>query len=219
MNEAPSVICFDLGNVIVRICRSWSEGCAAAGVVCDPRIDRCISELREWRTIERAYQCGELSFGDFARQAAALVRERIPSADPAPDPAVIAQVHRAWIRGEYAGSSALLRQLVAAGRVVAVLSNTCAEHWPVLERMEFMQYVHVPVGSHLIGACKPDAAAYAEIESRCGAEGRDILFFDDLAENVEAAARRGWRSEHVTPGEDVTDFIRSRLRAHGVSVR
>ena len=29
------VICFDLGGVLVRICRDWNEGCAAAGI--DPR--------------------------------------------------------------------------------------------------------------------------------------------------------------------------------------
>ena len=32
------VICFDLGGVLVRICRDWNEGCVAAGI--EPRIHR-----------------------------------------------------------------------------------------------------------------------------------------------------------------------------------
>ena len=28
----PSLVCFDLGGVVIRICRSWEEGCAAAGL-------------------------------------------------------------------------------------------------------------------------------------------------------------------------------------------
>ncbi len=35
------LVCFDLGGVVIRICRTWAEGCAAAGLeVRDPLLWR-----------------------------------------------------------------------------------------------------------------------------------------------------------------------------------
>ena len=202
---APRVVCFDLGNVLVRICRSWAEGCRAAGVPADDRIDHLLAEDPRWTQLEQSYQRGDLSFGDFTREA-----ERLMSAVPgAAGAQAIARVHRAWILGEEPGASELLRDLAARDITVAVLSNTCAEHWPILERMQFMQHVHVPLGSHLIRACKPESAAYEAVEQRTGADSGHILFFDDLPANIAAAAKRGWRSEHVIPGPHAITEIRA----------
>jgi len=211
MSGAPRVVCFDLGNVLVRICRSWAEGCRAAGLPADDRFDRLFAADARWPKLERAYQCGALTFDEFTREAARIV-SGVPDA---PDAEAIARVHRAWILGEDPQAAELLRELVGRGLVVAVLSNTCAEHWPILQWMRFMQYVHVPLGSHLIRACKPEAEAYAAIEERTGARKGEILFFDDLPANVAAAADRGWRSEQVIPGADAIAGIRERLREHG----
>ena len=32
MSERVTLVVFDLGGVVVRICRSWEEACRAAGV-------------------------------------------------------------------------------------------------------------------------------------------------------------------------------------------
>ena len=47
--------------------------------------------------------------------------------------------------------------------------------------------------SHLCGLCKPDAAIFEHVERTTGVPPSQILFFDDLAENVDAAKSRGWR--------------------------
>src|SRR5687767_4841866 len=44
------------------------------------------------------------------------------------------------------------------------------------------------------GVLKPHERIYEIIEQRSGCRGQEILFLDDKPENVEAAARRGWRT-------------------------
>src|SRR5688572_22674570 len=59
---APRVICFDLGGVLVRICRSWAEACEKAGVPVVAR-DWLAGEqaIAARSVVMRAYQNGELS--------------------------------------------------------------------------------------------------------------------------------------------------------------
>ena len=71
--------------------------------------------------------------------------------------------------------------------------------------------------SHLLRLRKPDDAIYAAVERETGVGGGAVVFFDDVAENVEAARRRGWHAYRIDPGpDDPLPQVRSRLRAHGV---
>lgn len=51
-----------------------------------------------------------------------------------------------------------------------------------------------------LGVCKPDAEIYEAIEAQ-GVPAEHLLYTDDLAVNVEAAAARGWRT-HRFDGVD-----------------
>ena len=47
---------------------------------------------------------------------------------------------------------------------------------------------------------KPDPEIYRRVEQDCGIAPERLLFADDKAENIEAAAARGWQVHHfVTP--------------------
>lgn len=94
----------------------------------------------------------------------------------------------------------LLRLLRAGGIPVFSLTNFGREtleiakaHYPVLREFdrEF-------VSAHL-GMMKPEAAIFAHVEHACGIEPGKLLFTDDRRENVEAAARRGWKT-HLFEG-------------------
>ena len=68
---------------------------------------------------------------------------------------------------------------------------------------------HVPLhkldyqfASHLVGHRKPDAAIYEHVERTTGFGGAEILFFDDVMENVQAAEKRGWLGYHIDPKPD-----------------
>lgn len=47
--------------------------------------------------------------------------------------------------------------------------------------------------SYEVGAMKPDAKIYEELEKMSGKRGDEILYLDDRQENVDAGAARGWQ--------------------------
>lgn len=52
-----------------------------------------------------------------------------------------------------------------------------------------------------LGAAKPHRDFYAAIARRLGHAGANLLFFDDVASNVEGARSDGWRAELFTTVE------------------
>ncbi len=95
-----------------------------------------------------------------------------------------------------------LRALRRRGVAVFALSNIGAEVFvhaqarvPVLGEFD-RAYV-----SGRMGCAKPDAAIYAAVEADCGLAPGALLFTDDRAENVTAAAARGWGT-HLFDGPD-----------------
>jgi glucose-1-phosphatase len=61
--------------------------------------------------------------------------------------------------------------------------------------------------SSTIGLRKPDAAAYDHVVKAIGVPAQRIVFFDDLAENIEGARMRGLTGVHVTSPEDVANAL------------
>src|SRR5207245_4029236 len=57
--------------------------------------------------------------------------------------------------------------------------------------------------SSTIGLRKPEAAAYDHVVKAIGVPASRILFFDDLAANIEGARARGLCAIHVTSTDDV----------------
>lgn len=214
------MIVFDLGGVIVRICRSWEEGCRAAGVHLSPAWDDPAARERR-RELNSLHQRGLMHSDDFYAAVAASV----PGVYSADD---IRRVHHAWTLDEYPGVAALVDDLHAADVITGVLSNTNHAHWlrlapaPHLPAPEYptprrLRHVHA---SHLLGLAKPDQAIYHEFARRAGflpgepgtGRGSQILFFDDLLENIDAARRAGWLGVQVDHAGDTAAQMRAVLR-------
>src|ERR1043165_9041430 len=67
------IVVFDLGGVIVRICRSWPEGCARAGLpVHEDWSDAAEREKRQH--LHAKYQTGEIECGEFFHAIAGTSR-------------------------------------------------------------------------------------------------------------------------------------------------
>lgn len=99
-------------------------------------------------------------------------------------------------------SAVLLRALRAKGVAVFALSNFGVETfeiakaaYPVLDEFD-RAYI-----SGRMQTIKPGAEIYARVEADCGIPPNRLLFTDDKAENVEAAAARDWQT-HLFDGPE-----------------
>lgn len=237
LTDAAALRCvvFDLGGVLVRICRSWAQGCAAAGVAhaappntpntpAPPETPTLIARRHD---LVRRYEIGLLSTAQFVdgltrALGGAYTHDQVRA------------VHDAWLLGQYAGAEALIDELHALGLVTGVLSNTNAGHWhhlvtgplaPVV--YPALQRVHHVHASHLLGLAKPDRAVYDAFARASGLPPASLVFFDDLPENVQGAQAAGWHAVHVShapsdpqavgaPPEDPIGQVRAALRRLGL---
>jgi putative hydrolase of the HAD superfamily len=214
--QGTTLVCFDLGRVLVRICSSWGEAFSLAGL--DPgsasnRPDPTATPVREALSAQvHAFEIGALSLDQFASGLAALLDRST------------GDVHRvidAWVRGATPGATVLLDELAARGHRIACLSNTNVRHWALMsawqgEADRLWPRLQLRLASHELGLRKPDDAIFAALERASGAAAAQIVFFDDLPDNVAAARARGWRAVEVRSREDPVGEMRAWLREAGL---
>jgi FMN phosphatase YigB (HAD superfamily) len=211
MSSPIRLVCFDLGRVLIRICDGWREACGAAGVEA-PAAELTREQWAGLLNLINRIEVGEGGIDEFCAEAGRCLGI---------DSDVVARVWRHWTLGPYPGAVELLADLRAAGVKTACLSNTNVRHWEVMNDSSDPQFpvlagLDFRFASHLIRRRKPDERAYEYVERETGVGARAILFFDDLAENIEAANRRGWRGRLVDRCENPVPLIREALRREGV---
>lgn len=214
----PRCVVFDWGGVILRICRGFEEGCRAAGLPFHPDVvEGDLYHVR--RSHSRRYQVGELAMDQFFRLTAETTGGRYSPDD-------LARVHDAWLLAEYPGVDRLIDELNAIdGVTTAMLSNTNERHWarrgesPYGPAFPTAARIAIPHASHLLGHAKPDAAIYAAFERATGFAGPELLFFDDLPENIAAARDAGWHAHQIDHTGDTAAQMREALRAAGIRVQ
>jgi FMN phosphatase YigB (HAD superfamily) len=212
-------VCFDVGGVLVRICRSWSEACRAAGVL-EVNVDR--EPIRE-RTLllNQWHQIGKLTFREWAELNAEAYAGFYSAED-------LARIHDAWLIREYDGVAQLIEALNQLSLTTACLSNTVPGHWRRLVHQDDGQALtgqpEFPAvcrlrrhfASHLMGLAQPDPVIYRTLQQQVGVAPERILFFDDLAENIEAARRSGWHAVLIDPTSETAPQIRAALQERRV---
>ena len=202
----PNLAVFDLGGVVVRICRTWPEACNAAGITHIPQAEARLDSPRKVELL-RAHQCGEVESEDYFAGLAQLLADH--SADE------VRAVHTAWILGDYPGMTSVIDRIHHAGMRTACLSNTNAHHWEQLDSSEAFRRIQVRHASHVMGLVKPDQRIYRAVEAATGVAPQEIVFFDDLAENISAARACGWNAVHIDHTGDTAAQVLAGLRAHG----
>lgn len=114
---------------------------------------------------------------------------------------------------EIPGSVRILRALRARGVPVFALSNFGEEPFAqALPRYPFLGEFDRTYLSGRLRVTKPDPRIYALVEADCGHPPGALLFADDRAENIAAAAARGWQVHHF----DGPDGFAARLVAEGL---
>jgi len=223
MPASERVVCFDLGGVLVRICRSWAEACGKAAL--DERNPEWFAS-DVWTRLRRAvgdrYQSGQIDCDSYHTELA----QQNGGAYTATE---LRRIHDAWTLEEYPGALELVQALNALPSVTtACLSNTNHGHWVRLANLDGQsEYPSVlalrhRLASHLLGCAKPDPRIYALAFSAFADGGRlqpsDVVFFDDLAENVAAARAAGWSAFRVDPSGDTAAQMRRALASAGIPV-
>lgn len=201
------IILFDLGGVVVRICRGWEEACQRAGVPIRPNPVDQQRESERKRTVQ-AYQTGRMSCDAYWSAIAATTADVY-------SPPEIERIHKAWTGEDYPGIEVLIERLnQTPGVRTACLSNTNPSHWAILTCGDDHQPASRAVArlarrlvSHELGRIKPDPRIYAQAEHLLGAHAGDIVFFDDTPENIDAARKRRWNAHLIDPAADTTAQI------------
>lgn len=188
-----AAVLLDLGGVLLRIHfeRTLEHWARAAGLPAGALAHRFAADAAYAR-----HERGELTFAGYAQH----LRQRLRLAL---DDEVLLD---GWNRllGEPLPGAVELVAAIAARHPVFLFSNSNAAHHARWSRhralLDGFREVFV---SHAIGLRKPEPEAFAHVVSRMGVAPETVVFFDDLAENVDGARRAGLRAARVTGPADV----------------
>jgi len=110
--------------------------------------------------------------------------------------------------GEMPGIAPLLKR-AAAHLPLYAFSNTNRPHVAHFSKAyaDVLGHFREVFLSSSIGLRKPDAAAYDHVVRAIGVPAERIVFFDDVAANIEGARARGLVAVHVTSPDDVANAL------------
>lgn len=182
-------ILFDLGNVLLEVVQ--------------PRIFEHFQRLTDIpaAAIEQRFKSApffrerflvkEFTPSEIAEHVSEVLGQRLAEAD------VVAALN-AELGAEIQTTAQMLPTLRRKTKV-GCLSNTNSIHWDkLLSSYSFMQNFDRRFASQIVGCAKPDKEIYERVAVNLGARPRELLFFDDKLENVEAAQRLGWHARVYT---------------------
>lgn len=96
-------------------------------------------------------------------------------------------------------SITLLRRLRGKGIPVFALTNFGDDAFAYAQtQYEFLNEFDQAYVSGRMKLTKPAPAIYAMVEAECGIAPEALLFTDDRAKNIDAAAKRGWQTHLFT---------------------
>jgi HAD superfamily hydrolase (TIGR01549 family) len=191
---------FDLGRVVLDIDFPRALACWAGHAGCEPAdiAARFVND-ETYRHHERGKVSDEVFFENLRRSLGIAITD--------------AQFLEGWnaiFAGEMDGIAPLLAR-AAKHLPLYVYSNTNRPH------IDYFTQAHAQTlkpfrelyYSSTIGHRKPEAAGFDHVVKAIGAPASRIVFFDDLAENVEAAQACGLKAVHVRSSADVADTLRA----------
>ncbi|QYC41105.1 Alpha-D-glucose-1-phosphate phosphatase YihX [Nonomuraea coxensis DSM 45129] len=111
------------------------------------------------------------------------------------------------------GTVALLGELLADGRDVALLSNAPVCLSDGLDELPWIAAIGRRFYSGRMGLVKPDRKIYDEVARELDADPADVVFIDDRPENVEGAERAGMTGLLFTGSADLRAGLRGVLAA------
>jgi len=192
--STADALLFDLGRVVIDIDFNKALACWAGHAGCEPAH---LAGRFARDDIYQRHETGSIGDAEFFAGLRCLLGIDLSDAQ-------FLQGWNAIFAGEMPGIATLLAR--AGTRVpLYAFSNTNNAH------VEHFSQAYAGVLGHFreiflsstIGLRKPDAAAYDHVVKAIGVPAQRIVFFDDLAENIDGARARGLTAVHVTAPDDV----------------
>ena len=197
---SADALLFDLGRVVLAIDFSRAIACWAGHAGCAPEaiVARYVQD-EAYRQHEMGKISDEHYFDSLRRSLGIAISD--------------AQFLEGW-NAIFAGEMPEIAKLLpraARHMPLYVFSNTNRPHVEYFskEYADLLGHFRELYLSSTIGLRKPDAAAYDHVIKAIGVPAERIVFFDDLAENVEGARARGLTVVHVTSTEDVANALKA----------
>ena len=189
---------FDLGRVVFNIdfpralaCWAGYAGCAPSDLAARWAVDE------SYHRHERGTISDEAFFDGLRRSLGITLTDE--------------QFLEGWnaiFAGEMEGIAPLLER-AARHFPLYVYSNTNGahvDHFTIAHAHTLRPFRELYYSS-AIGHRKPDAAGFDHVVSAIGKPASRIVFFDDLADNVEAARACGLKAVHVKSSRDIADAL------------
>lgn len=202
MNDQLTLL-FDLGGVIMDIRRDNAvEALRALGMA---DADDFLGEYGQKGPF-LALEKGEITPGEFRDELRPMLRPGVSDAE-------IDAAFNRFLTGIPLERLRALERLHATHSIY-MLSNTNAIMWHSRIAAEFRKdghdmgwYFDGWVPSFEVHAYKPDPEIFRIARERFSLEPARTLFLDDSEANCRAAAALGFRTAHVRPGTEFTDYI------------
>lgn len=197
MNDQLTLL-FDLGGVIMDIRRDNAvEALRALGMA---DADDFLGEYGQKGPF-LALEKGEITPGEFRDELRPMLRAGVSDAE-------IDAAFNRFLTGIPLERLRALERLHATHSIY-MLSNTNAIMWHSRIAEEFRKdghdrdyYFDGCVTSFEARCYKPDAAIFRETLRKFGLNAPDVVFFDDSQANCDAAARLGFKTVWVAPGQE-----------------
>ena len=189
---------FDLGRVVFDIDVKRAIACWAGHARCAP------TEIASRFAVDeslRRYESGKITDAAYFEGLRRMLGVEISDAQ-------LLEGWNAIFVGEMPGIAPLLAR--AGERLpLYALSNTNPPHIAHFSKAyaELIGHFREMYLSSTIGFVKPDAAAYDHVVKAIGAPAGRIIFFDDLAENIDGARACGLTAVHVRSSNDVAGAL------------
>ena len=183
MSQVKTVL-FDLGNVLVDIdlCAFWAD----LGLSF-PEETAPFNE--GFASLTRKYETGHMGTADYLRGLKIVFDKKF----------TLGQLQGAFsriLRKPIAGMSDIVFRVARTHRT-ALVSNTNEIHYQLgLERLSALGFLQKHYLSYQLHVMKPAAGFYEAIIQDQGILPSELLFIDDLAENVQAAKVAGMQTIH-----------------------
>lgn len=177
----------------------------ASGLPVRPSVSSDLMNSNSLRDLAVQFGTGQIDLAQFASSASEGLQHTY-------SPDEVVHIHHAVLVAEYEGVDQQIDRIHQSGLATACLSNTNHAHWERMSEFPAVMKLEHRLASHLLGLHKPDEAIYRALEQSLGFAGSEILFFDDMIENVDAARVIGWDAVHIDHASSTSAQIEAALR-------